>query len=91
MTNPYVPALRVFSYNVTGYTDSYAEAEKKKKGSKRKHSHRDDCKKDDKRWGCRLPHEKWHSDAESPSRKNTLWSPLGYSQVCRVLRGASRS
>jgi endopolyphosphatase len=31
-------------------------------------------------WKCKL-HEPWHSDDEAPSRRNTLWSPLGYAQV----------
>lgn len=51
------------------------EAGDKKKLCKEK-EHRDS-------WKCML-HEPWYSDDEAPSRKNTLWSPLGYAQVRTV-------
>ena len=95
VANPYLPSLRVFSYNVTShnaglqdYTDVDGQKKKKRKGSKRKHGHRHggkakDCKKKKNRdrWECRSPQKKWHSDKHAPSRMNRLWSPLGYSQV----------
>lgn len=31
-------------------------------------------------WACLLS-EPWHTSPDSPSRTNTLWSPLGYAQV----------
>ncbi|TDL29508.1 hypothetical protein BD410DRAFT_26204 [Rickenella mellea] len=89
--NPYVPSFRVFTYNVTGAEeDGGIEArrkKKKKKGSKRKHGHRrpekdrpaKECKEKEERWECR-PKKPWYSDASAPSRKNELWSPLGYAQ-----------
>jgi endopolyphosphatase len=105
VANPYLPALRVFSYNVTSHNagtekpgdpTDMGDQQKKTEGSKRKHSHRHggkpkDCKKKKNRdrWECRSPQGKWHSDEHAPSRTNTLWSPLGYSQVICIfsLRG----
>ena len=88
VANPYLPALRVFTYNVTSYNAGTEEVEKqKRKGSKRKHSHRGgkpkNCKKkkNRERWECRTRREDWHSDEEAPSRTNRLWTPLGYTQV----------
>ncbi|THH14677.1 hypothetical protein EW146_g5681 [Bondarzewia mesenterica] len=83
--NPYLPSFRIFSYNVTG---ADAHVQRVKKGSKRKHGHRRGgrsretlCKKAGYRnsWRCQL-REPWYSDPESPSRRNTLWTPLGYAQ-----------
>jgi len=95
--NPYLPSFRVFAYNITGLSsavkdirydpylqttkaawrrralnnDSVREANK----PKCEHSkHRDT-------WRCHFG-KPWHSDSESPSRSNSLWSPLGYAQVC---------
>lgn len=89
VANPYLPAFRIFSYNITGHNDERTRDDmelEKKKGSKRKHGHRHggkkkDCKKKENRdnWECR-PQKPWHSSAKSPSRMNTLWSPLGYAQ-----------
>lgn len=92
--NPYLPTFRIFTYNITGIAGSDItedlKKKKKKKGSKRRHGHRrgdhEDkktlCKKLEYRdtWKCQL-NEPWYSDPESPSRTNTLWSPLGYAQV----------
>ncbi|KAJ7283642.1 endopolyphosphatase [Mycena rebaudengoi] len=78
--NPYLPSFRVFAYNTTGAAQSF---------SKRKHGHhRGDeknktaqCELEVYRdtWKCHL-NESWHSDPESPSRSNQLWTPLGYAQ-----------
>ncbi|KAJ7591020.1 Metallo-dependent phosphatase-like protein [Mycena floridula] len=85
----YLPSHRVFSYNVS--SSAMAQFRKKKKGPKRKPTHPPKggdsdqetlCKQEPymSTWKCHLPAEKWHSDSDSPSRKNTLWSPLGYAQ-----------
>ncbi|KDQ64518.1 hypothetical protein JAAARDRAFT_28155 [Jaapia argillacea MUCL 33604] len=78
--NPYLPSFRVFTYNTTGTP---------KKSIKRKHGHRHggmgdkktECKKEiyADTWWCKLS-KPWYSDPDSPSRTNTLWSPLGYAQ-----------
>jgi endopolyphosphatase len=87
--NPYVPAFRIFVYNITRADDEVGARMKKKKGGKRKHGHGHggkgkgkECEKPPYRdtWGCQLK-EPWHSDENSPSRKNGLWTPLGYAQV----------
>ncbi|KAF8592342.1 hypothetical protein K439DRAFT_1324242, partial [Ramaria rubella] len=87
VANPFLPSFRIFSYNVTRYNAGEEHTTEGSKGSKRKHGHRHggkpkDCKKKKNRdkWECRSPQKKWHSDKNAPSRKNTLWSPLGYSQ-----------
>ncbi len=38
-------------------------------------------------WLCRLS-SPWHSSPESPSRINTLWTPLGFAQVRDLLQGS---
>jgi endopolyphosphatase len=87
--NPYLPAFRVFAYNISAGDDT--EIMKTIMGKKRRHGHRrgdhDDkasyCRKEIYRetWKCYL-NESWHSDPESPSRNNKQWTPLGYAQVC---------
>lgn len=82
--NPYLPAFRVFSYNITG-----AGGEPHMVNQRRKHGeHRNDrnntasCEHPDyqKTWRCHLD-QPWNSDENSPSRSNQRWSPLGYAQV----------
>ena len=83
--NPYVPAFRIFSYNITDTRGDY-----RTKNSKRKHGHpRGDkgnktvhCDSEEYQdtWRCHLDRP-WFSDPDSPSRKNQQWSPLGYAQV----------
>jgi len=83
--NPYVPGFRIYSYNVTEQGHWREKAFKKRKHG---HSHgrngdkEVECGKDRWRnsWKCHLPNETWHSDAESPSRSNQQWTPLGYAQ-----------
>ena len=96
--NPYLPSFRIYSYNVSNAeTATWGEVELKKtraeKGAKRKHGHHHGggnrealCKKAGYRdsWRCKL-REPWNSDPDSPSRRNTLWTPLGYAQVRGVL------
>jgi endopolyphosphatase len=86
--NPFVPGLRIFSYNVSA--DGLMEPRKK-----REHGHRRGRKGDkesickekpyDRSWKCRLK-EIWHSDHDAPSRKNQALTPLGYAQVQWLLR-----
>ncbi|KAG8976510.1 Endopolyphosphatase, partial [Tulasnella sp. 427] len=63
-----------------------AEEEKKKKGSKRHHGHRHDpdkidctLKKNRDREECIFKKPR-HASKRSPSRRNKLWTPLGYTQ-----------
>ncbi|KAF5387835.1 hypothetical protein D9615_000419 [Tricholomella constricta] len=84
--NPYLPSFRIFSYNVTGTEDGMRRP---KTTGKRRHGHRRGdhgnkeahCRSKSKRntWKCFL-NETWYSDAESPSRSNKQWTPLGYAQ-----------
>jgi endopolyphosphatase len=77
------------------YSEDKVEELKKKKKKKKKggrnHKHRRGPRKGERfkkckdaayqdSWRCHLD-EEWHSDAEAPSRSNTLWTPLGYAQV----------
>jgi endopolyphosphatase len=91
--NPYLPSFRVFAYNITGLTDVLVsgvghdpyqeEMRTLQRRNRAPHNHGSDageCEKT-KSWRCKLERP-WHSNTESPSRKNTLWSPLGYAQVC---------
>ncbi|EGO27522.1 hypothetical protein SERLADRAFT_446757 [Serpula lacrymans var. lacrymans S7.9] len=82
--NPYVPSFRIYSYNITGLSSTVL------KKSKRKHSryhhgnpenNDSECRKEPYRdsWRCKLK-QPWHSDSEAPSRRNTLWTGLGYAQ-----------
>ncbi|TRM67571.1 Metallo-dependent phosphatase-like protein [Schizophyllum amplum] len=56
---------------------------KRKHGHRRgPHGRREKLCKDDKYqhlWTCHLQ-QPWHSDSAAPSRRNTLWTPLGYAQ-----------
>ncbi|KAG0698681.1 Metallo-dependent phosphatase-like protein [Suillus ampliporus] len=89
--NPYIPSFRIFAYNTTGLSgfardigsDPYLQATK----ADRRRRALDDKqvravkrpKCESKTWGCQFD-KPWHSDNESPSRRNSLWSPLGYAQ-----------
>jgi endopolyphosphatase len=89
--NPYLPAFRIFSYNISAPGEYLAaeKAKKPKKPSKRKPGHprgdRGDkkvhCKSEEYQdtWWCHLD-EPWYSDPSSPSRSNQRWTPLGYAQ-----------
>lgn len=84
--NPYLPAFRIFSYNITDARRDYRPTTK----LKRKHGHRRGdkgnktvhCKTKEYQdtWRCHLDRP-WFSDPDSPSRSNQQWSPLGYAQV----------
>jgi endopolyphosphatase len=92
--NPYLPSFRIYSYNITGVKSAIqdigsAEYLRTTKDRTPKH-HRGEnagdkqklCKEKEYKdtWKCRLQ-EPWNADEEAPSRSNTLWSPLGYTQV----------
>ncbi|KAG7096940.1 hypothetical protein E1B28_004338 [Marasmius oreades] len=93
--NPYLPTFRIFSYNVsgvemTGNLEKKKKKKKKKKGGKRKPGHHRGghgdksvhCAEEPFRmsWKCHLSNDSWHSDPESPPRKNQRWTPTGYAQ-----------
>lgn len=77
--NPYVPSFRIYSYNTTGEARMLG---------KRRHGHRRgsdgnnatcQSKEHADTWRCHLKRG-WHSDPESPCRRNGQWTPLGYAQ-----------
>jgi endopolyphosphatase len=81
--NPYLPSFRIYTYNITNNRD-YVNKKKRKHGHRRGAGNKDElCKKKKYKnsWRCKLD-KPWHSDPDAPSRMNTLWSPLGYAQVC---------
>ena len=83
--NPYLPSFRIYTYNIThAGENSYMKKKKRKHGHRRGKGNKAElCKKKAYKnsWRCKLD-KPWHSDPEAPSRINTLWSPLGYAQVC---------
>lgn len=93
--NPYLPTFRIFSYNVTGAENTFIDGHPPamEKESKRKHGHRrghrgnkaSECQLESNRngWKCQL-NDTWYSDPDAPSRRNTLWTPLGYAQASRL-------
>ncbi|KAG1877519.1 Metallo-dependent phosphatase-like protein [Suillus subluteus] len=93
--NPYIPSFRIFTYNTTGLSgfvkdissDPYLET---MKATQRKRAlnyeqvrafKKPKCerKKSRNTWRCHFD-KPWHSNSESPSRRNSLWSPLGFAQ-----------
>ncbi|KAF4619842.1 hypothetical protein D9613_005070 [Agrocybe pediades] len=89
--NPFLPAFRVFSYNIsdTAHETILRNRRKPKKPSKRKHGHNRDgqrnrtehCRSEEYQdtWRCHLD-QPLDSDPDSPSRRNQLFTPLGYAQ-----------
>ncbi|KZT24494.1 Endopolyphosphatase [Neolentinus lepideus HHB14362 ss-1] len=81
--NPYLPSFRIFAYNITGAPKKYSKTSRRKGHGHgptldKKHA----CKEGSayqETWWCQLD-KPWHSDADAPSRMNTLWTPLGYAQ-----------
>ncbi|KAF7332218.1 RFX-type winged-helix domain-containing protein [Mycena kentingensis (nom. inval.)] len=79
--NPYTPSFRIFAYNATGVASTQTK--------NRKHGHRHGDSKEKSKfcklkpwqdtWRCQL-NETWHSNPKAPSRRNGLWTPLGYAQ-----------
>ncbi|GJJ07459.1 hypothetical protein Clacol_001661 [Clathrus columnatus] len=88
--NPYQPGLRVFAYNHTGETgigsgvgrSDTNGSEEDIKGDENPWEKPKKCKKRKNldKWECRGPEKEWYSGKQGPARKNTLWTPLGYSQ-----------
>lgn len=80
--NPYLPAFRIFSYNVTDTEDSSMQKAFRRKRGGRRHGGHVNCKSPEhqKTWQCHLGKE-WYTDEDSPSRRNQRWSPIGYAQV----------
>lgn len=90
------PSISVIRQKQQSDDDASATPEnflKEIKGSKRKHGHRHpkkdrevDCAKKEYRdtWACR-PKKKFYADEDAPSRRNQLWTPLGYAQVSGIL------
>lgn len=93
--NPYIPSFRIFTYNTTGLSgfvkdissDPYLQtmkATQRRRASNHEQvrtSKKPKCerKKSRNTWRCHFD-KPWHSDSESPSRHNSLWSPLGFAQ-----------
>jgi len=89
--NPYLPSFRIFSYNIsgpaylpgqlgdTGTTEGQGLTEGDLQGnvSLEAFSCSDEAFQKEER--CRKV-KSWNSSPNSPSRRNTLWSPLGYAQ-----------
>ncbi|KAH7887732.1 Metallo-dependent phosphatase-like protein [Phlebopus sp. FC_14] len=92
--NPYLPSFRVFAYNVSGIEDTdvgdvgahaYHRAVQTVRQKRWPHGHGDSgacvgmCECAQQSWRCKVK-QPWHSDDEAPSRRNSLWTPLGYAQ-----------
>ncbi|OBZ76592.1 Endopolyphosphatase [Grifola frondosa] len=90
--NPYLPSFRIFVYNVTGVPyrpgdlGEVGQPGWQLEGSTApEHCLRDSgeslCARAryQNTWRCNLC-QPWHSNPNSPSRTNALWSPLGYAQ-----------
>jgi len=93
--NPYIPSFRVFAYNITGLSsaakdissDPYLQTTKaawRRRSLNHEHARelkKPKCQRKEYRntWRCHFD-KPWYSDGESPSRSNSLWSPLGYAQ-----------
>lgn len=84
----YLPSFRIYAYNTTGslYTaGQLGNATGQPGGSSASLKSRVGAlcteKAYENTWRCNLE-QPWHSNAESPSRTNRLWTPLGYAQVC---------
>jgi endopolyphosphatase len=93
--NPYIPSFRIFTYNTTGLSgfvedigsDPYLQTTKATQ-RRRALNHEQvrafkkpkcERKKSRNTWRCQF-NKPWHTDSESPSRRNSLWSPLGFAQ-----------
>lgn len=93
--NPYIPSFRIFTYNTTGlsgfvkdvgsnpYLQTVKATQRRRalnheqvRGFKKPKCER---KKYRNTWRCQFEKPR-HSDSKSPSRRNSLWSPLGFAQ-----------
>lgn len=80
--NPYLPSFRIFTYNITGTPYDPRRVNRGEVGMKSRDLQSALCTEPsfNSSWGCRLT-QPWHSNPDSPSRTNRLWSALGYAQV----------
>ena len=93
----YLPSFRIFVYNSTGepYEPGHLGRDSFERRT-RSRSMRDVAGQlcDDveyaNTWRCKLT-QPWHSNPQSPSRENMLWTPLGYAQVRLGLRSSNAS
>ncbi|KAI0921857.1 hypothetical protein AcW1_004280 [Taiwanofungus camphoratus] len=79
--NPYLPSFRIFTYNITGTPYDPRRVNRGEVGMKSRDLQSALCTEPsfNSSWGCRLT-QPWHSNPDSPSRTNRLWSALGYAQ-----------
>lgn len=93
--NPYIPSFRIFTYNTTGLSgfakdvssDPYLQTIKASQRHRALNQRQirpfktPKCEHEEyhNTWRCQFD-KPWHSDSESPSRRNSLWSPLGFAQ-----------
>ncbi|KAF9518808.1 hypothetical protein BS47DRAFT_1370951 [Hydnum rufescens UP504] len=82
----YYPSVRVFTYNNTGGPDAASAALRARRrggddGKSKRGKRKVDCrlKKNKDKKSCRIKGPRYN-DPMSPSRTNTLWTPLGYVQ-----------
>ena len=92
--HPYVPAFRVYSYNVTGDKGHGTSVLKRRNHRRHRGQYGDketECSKDEWRssWKCHL-NDTWSSNPGSPSRISQRWTPVGYAQVCGTHQGSDR-
>lgn len=90
--NPYLPSFRIFSYNISGSAylpggvggadTALKEGDRQGNASLGLGSPCSDAGFQNAE-KCRTV-QPWNSSPNSPSRRNTLWSPLGYAQVREV-------
>ena len=89
--NPFVPSFRVYSYNISAGDEITRRKRNRNRGHRRgdRHEKEAHCKLERNRdtWKCFLNATR-HTDPDSPSRSNRLWTPLGYAQVSYRERGA---
>ncbi|CAL1700593.1 unnamed protein product [Somion occarium] len=85
--NPYLPSFRIFSYNISGspYVPGDLGVIVDGRGPRGSNAPRPDCLDDLARQNATFekechPSGHWNSSPNSPSRRNGLWSPLGFAQ-----------
>ena len=82
----YLPSFRIFTYNTTGepYQPGHLGEDEQPERPLRSMKDLVDALCADEAyentWRCKLT-QPWHASPKSPSRMNTLWTPLGYAQV----------
>ncbi|TBU49566.1 Metallo-dependent phosphatase-like protein [Dichomitus squalens] len=81
----YLPSFRIFTYNTTGEPYEPGHLGEDEQPGRTPRSMKDVagplCADEayENTWRCKLT-QPWHSSPRSPSRRNTLWTPLGYAQ-----------